>query len=177
MKNVIIALLKIMANLNITESRIPQDGRIKMTVNCKPIDIRISTLPSVYGEKVVMRILDLSNALERLDKIGFTNENEANYRKMISTPNGIILITRPTCSVKSSTIYVSLSLLHEESVNIITIEVTVEYQLAGINQVHVNEAVEMTFATGLREILRQDPDIIMIGEIRAFKTAQIAIRS
>jgi len=177
MQNVITARLKIMANLNITETRIPQDGRIKMTVNFKPIDIRISTLPSVYGEKVVMRILDLSNALDRLDKIGFTNENEANFRKMISKPNGIVLITGPTGSGKSSTLYASLNLLNEESVNIITIEDPVEYQLAGINQVHVNEAVGMTFATGLRSILRQDPDIIMIGEIRDFETAQIAIRS
>src|SRR5690625_916252 len=148
-----------------------------MTVNFKPIDIRISTLPSVYGEKVVMRILDLSNALDRLDKIGFTNENEANFRKMISKPNGIVLITGPTGSGKSSTLYASLNKLNEESVNIITIEDPVEYQLAGINQVQVNEAVGMTFAAGLRSILRQDPDIVMIGEIRDVETAQIAIRA
>ena len=177
MQNVIIARLKIMANLNITESRVPQDGRIKMTVNFKPIDIRVSTLPSVYGEKIVMRILDLSNALDRLDKIGFTQQNESMFKKMIAKPNGIILITGPTGSGKSSTLYAALNQLNEETVNIITIEDPVEYQLGGINQVQVNEAVGMTFATGLRSILRQDPDIVMIGEIRDIETAQIAIRA
>ncbi len=177
MQNVIVARLKIMANLNITESRIPQDGRIKLTVNFKPIDIRVSTLPSIYGEKIVMRILDLSNALDQLDKIGFTEDNEAAFKKMITKPNGIVLITGPTGSGKSSTLYAALNQLNEESVNIITIEDPVEYQLAGINQVQVNEAVGMTFATGLRSILRQDPDIVMVGEIRDYETAQIAIRA
>src|SRR5690625_7562733 len=111
MKNVIIALLKIMANLNITESRIPQDGRIKLTVNFKPIDIRVSTLPSIYGEKIVMRILDLSNALDQLDKIGFTEDNEAAFKKMITKPNGIVLITGPTGSGKSSTLNAALNQL------------------------------------------------------------------
>lgn len=177
MQNVITARIKIMANLNITESRIPQDGRIKMTVNFKPIDIRVSTLPSIYGEKVVMRVLDLSNAIDRLDKIGFSEENEAMMREMIARPNGIVLITGPTGSGKSSTLYAALNQLNSEEVNIITIEDPVEYQLAGINQVQVNEAVGMTFATGLRSILRQDPDIVMIGEIRDLETAQIAIRA
>src|SRR5690625_1167813 len=177
MQNVIIARLKIMANLNITENRVPQDGRIKMNINFKPVYIRISTLPSVHGEKIVMGILDLSTALNKLEKIGFTDENESTFRNMISRPNGIVLITGPTGSGKSSTLYAALNLLNEDSVNIITIEDPVEYQLAGVNQVHVNEAVGMTFATGLRSILRQDPDIIMIGEIRDFETAQIAIRS
>lgn len=177
MQNVIVARLKIMANLNITESRIPQDGRIKLTVNFKPIDIRVSTLPSIYDEKIVMRILDLSNALDQLDKIGFTEDNEAAFKKMITKPNGIVLITGPTGSGKSSTLYAALNQLNEESVNIITIEDPVEYQLAGINQVQVNEAVGMTFATGLRSILRQDPDIVMVGEIRDYETAQIAIRA
>lgn len=177
MQNVIIARLKIMANLNITESRVPQDGRIKLSVNFKPIDIRISTLPSIYGEKIVMRILDLSNALDRLDKIGFSTQNEQTFKRMISVPNGIVLITGPTGSGKSSTLYAALHHLNEEAVNIITIEDPVEYQLTGINQVQVNEAVGMTFATGLRSILRQDPDIVMIGEIRDIETAQIAIRA
>jgi len=177
MQNVMIARLKIMANLNITENRVPQDGRIKMSVNFKPIDIRISTLPSVFGEKVVMRILDLSNALDSLDKIGFTEDNAKTFERMIAQPNGIVLITGPTGSGKSSTLYAALNKLNEESVNIITIEDPVEYQLAGINQVQVNEAVGMTFAAGLRSILRQDPDIVMIGEIRDVETAQIAIRA
>lgn len=177
MQNVLTARLKIMANLNITESRVPQDGRIKLTVNFKPIDIRISTLPSVYGEKIVMRILDLSNALDSFDKIGFSDENANKFQRMIERPNGIVLITGPTGSGKSSTLYAALNLLNEETVNIITIEDPVEYQLAGINQVQVNEAVGMTFAAGLRSILRQDPDIVMVGEIRDFETAQIAIRA
>src|SRR5690625_3166208 len=177
MQSVIIARLKIMANLNITENRIPQDGRIKMTINFKPIDIRISTLPSLYGEKIVMRILDLSNTLDRLDKIGFTKSNAQTFKQMISIPNGIVLMTGPTGSGKSSTLYAALHQLNDETVNIITIEDPVEYQLAGVNQVQVNEAVGMTFATGLRSILRQDPDIVMIGEIRDYETAQIAIRA
>lgn len=177
MQNVIIARLKIMANLNITESRIPQDGRMKLTVNFKRIDIRISTLPSIYGEKIVMRILDLSNALDRLDKIGFSDNNLATFQQMIDEPNGIILMTGPTGSGKSSTLYAALNQLNEEEVNIITIEDPVEYQLQGVNQVQVNEAVGMTFANGLRSILRQDPDIVMIGEIRDYETAQISIRA
>src|SRR5690625_4133581 len=177
MQNVLTARLKIMANLNITENRIPQDGRIKLTVNFKPIDIRISTLPSVFGEKIVMRILDLSNALDSFDKIGFSDENAEKFKRMIAQPNGIVLITGPTGSGKSSTLYAALNKLNDESVNIITVEDPVEYQLEGINQVQVNEAVGMTFATGLRSILRQDPDIVMVGEIRDFETAQISIRA
>lgn len=177
MQSVITARIKIIGNLNITESRIPQDGRIKMDVNFKPIDIRLSTLPSVYGEKVVMRILDLSNALNELDNLGFTENNMQQFISMIERPNGIVLITGPTGSGKSSTLYAALNRLNSPEVNIITIEDPVEYQLEGINQVHVNEDIGMTFASGLRSILRQDPDIIMIGEIRDFETAQIAIRS
>jgi len=177
MQNVIIARLKIMANLNITESRMPQDGRIKLTIDFKEIDIRMSTLPSINGEKIVMRILDLSNALDRLDKIGFTEQNILSFQEMIAQPNGIVLITGPTGSGKSSTLYAALNRLNNESVNIITIEDPVEYQLVGVNQVQVNEAVGMTFGTGLRSILRQDPDIVMIGEIRDYETAQIAIRA
>ncbi|HLS24107.1 MAG TPA: ATPase, T2SS/T4P/T4SS family [Pseudogracilibacillus sp.] len=177
MQSVLTARLKIMANLNITESRVPQDGRIKMTVDFKPIDIRISTLPSVFGEKIVMRILDLSNALDSFEQIGFSDENAEKFKEMIHRPNGIVLITGPTGSGKSSTLYAALNKLNDESVNIITVEDPVEYQLEGINQVQVNEAVGMTFATGLRSILRQDPDIVMVGEIRDFETAQISIRA
>ncbi len=176
-QNMLIARIKIMADLNITENRIPQDGRIKMTVNFKPVDMRISTLPSSFGEKIVMRILDLTQTLAGLDKIGFTPENEATFREMIQRPNGIVLMTGPTGSGKSTTLYAGLNQLNDESVNIITVEDPVEYQLEGVNQVEVNEAVGMTFATGLRSILRQDPDIIMVGEIRDFETAQISIRA
>lgn len=176
-QNMLIARIKIMADLNITENRIPQDGRIKMTINFKPVDMRISTLPSSFGEKIVMRILDLTQTLAGLDKIGFTPENEAAFREMIQRPNGIVLMTGPTGSGKSTTLYAGLNQLNDESVNIITVEDPVEYQLEGVNQVEVNEAVGMTFATGLRSILRQDPDIIMVGEIRDFETAQISIRA
>ncbi|WP_427109721.1 GspE/PulE family protein [Lysinibacillus xylanilyticus] len=177
MQNIVLARIKIMGNLNITENRIPQDGRIKTNVNFKPVDIRLSTLPTVYGEKVVMRILDLSSVANSIDKLGFTEKNEVLFRNMIANPNGILLITGPTGSGKSSTLYAALSNLNEEDVNIITVEDPVEYQLDGINQIQVKEEVGLTFATGLRSILRQDPDIVMIGEIRDFETAQIAVRA
>jgi len=177
MQNIVLARIKIMGNLNITENRIPQDGRIKTNVNFKPEDIRLATLPTVYGEKVVMRILDLSSVANSIDKLGFTEKNEVLFRNMIANPNGILLITGPTGSGKSSTLYAALSNLNEEDVNIITVEDPVEYQLDGINQIQVKEEVGLTFAAGLRSILRQDPDIVMIGEIRDFETAQIAVRA
>lgn len=177
MQNVIIARIKIMANLNITENRLPQDGRMKTTIHFKPVDIRVSVLPTIFGEKVVMRILDLSNMLNSLDKVGFTKENLKNFQRMLQRPNGIILITGPTGSGKSSTLYAALNRLNGEDVNIITVEDPVEYQLEGINQIQVNENIGLTFANGLRSILRQDPDIIMVGEIRDKQTAQIAVRA
>lgn len=177
MQNVVLARIKIMGNLNITENRIPQDGRIKTTVNFKPIDLRLSTLPTVYGEKVVMRILDLNNAANDISHLGFSEKNEALFRTMMAQPNGIVLITGPTGSGKSSTLYAGLSDLNDDGVNIITVEDPVEYQLAGVNQIQVKEEVGLTFAAGLRSILRQDPDIIMIGEIRDLETAQIAVRA
>jgi len=177
MQSIITARIKIMGSLDITDNRTPQDGRIKMTVNFKPIDIRLSTLPTSFGEKIVMRILDLSNAANDIDKLGFTPANEALFRQMITRPNGIVLITGPTGSGKSSTLYAALSNLNSEEVNIITIEDPVEYQIRGINQIQVKEEIGLTFAAGLRSILRQDPDIVMVGEIRDFETAQIAIRA
>ncbi|WP_277584455.1 GspE/PulE family protein [Psychrobacillus antarcticus] len=177
MQNVIIARIKILGNLNITENRLPQDGRIKINVNMKPIDIRLSTLPTIYGEKVVMRILDLSSALNSLAKLGFNEKNYKTFSNMIKKPNGIVLITGPTGSGKSSTLYAGLNELNGEDVNIITVEDPVEYQLAGVNQIQVREEVGLTFATGLRSILRQDPDIVMVGEIRDLETAQIAVRA
>ncbi|MFF2176821.1 GspE/PulE family protein [Lysinibacillus sp. NPDC058147] len=177
MQNVVLARIKIMGNLNITENRIPQDGRIKTNVNFRPVDIRLATLPTVYGEKVVMRILDLTNAANDIEKLGLSVCNETLFRKMIAHPNGIMLITGPTGSGKSSTLYAALTHLNEEGVNIITVEDPVEYQLDGINQIQVKEEVGLTFAVGLRSILRQDPDIVMIGEIRDLETAQIAVRA
>lgn len=177
MQNVIVTRIKILANLNITENRLPQDGRIKTTIDFKPVDIRVSTLPTIHGEKVVMRLLDLSNMIDRLDKIGFSEENLVIFKDVLKKPNGIILISGPTGSGKSSTLYAALNFLNKEDTNIITVEDPVEYQLDGINQVQVNEAIGLTFANGLRSILRQDPDIVMVGEIRDTETAEIAIRA
>jgi type IV pilus assembly protein PilB len=177
MQSVLTARIKIMSNLDITEHRIPQDGRIKINLDFHPIDLRVSTLPTVYGEKIVMRILDMGAALNDLAKIGFNTLNFKRFNEMIEQPTGIVLITGPTGSGKSSTLYAALNKLNNEEVNIITIEDPVEYQLEGINQIQVNTNVGMTFAAGLRSILRQDPNIIMVGEIRDKETAEIAVRA
>ncbi len=177
MQSVLIARIKIMANLDITEHRIPQDGRIKINLDFHPVDLRVSTLPTIYGEKVVMRLLDLGSSLSDLNKLGFNKVNLQRFIEMIEKPTGIVLITGPTGSGKSSTLYASLSRLNNEDVNIITVEDPVEYQLEGINQIQVNSNVGMTFATGLRAILRQDPNIIMVGEIRDKETVEVAIRA
>ncbi|GKU81448.1 GspE/PulE family protein [Niallia sp. NCCP-28] len=177
MQSVLIARLKIMANLDITEHRIPQDGRIKINLDFHPIDLRVSTLPTVFGEKVVMRILDLGSTLNDISKLGFNKVNFMRFVEMIEKPTGIVLITGPTGSGKSSTLYAALNRLNGEEVNIITVEDPVEYQLEGINQIQVNPNVGMTFATGLRAILRQDPNIIMVGEIRDKETAEVAVRA
>lgn len=177
MQNSITARVKIMANLNITETRLPQDGRIKTNVENTPVDLRIATLPTVYGEKIVIRILDLGNVLNKLTELGFNKINYQRFLKMIEQPSGLILITGPTGSGKSSTLYASLNHLNTDDVNIITVEDPVEYQIEGTNQVQVNSSVGLNFATGLRSILRQDPNIIMVGEIRDSETAEIAIRA
>ncbi|MDZ5470804.1 GspE/PulE family protein (plasmid) [Bacillus sp. 31A1R] len=177
MQSVLAARIKIMANLDITEHRVPQDGRIKINLDFHPIDLRVSTLPTVYGEKMVMRILDMGSALNDLNKLGFNKLNMKRFTEMIEKPTGIVLITGPTGSGKSSTLYAALNKLNNEEVNIITIEDPVEYQLEGINQIQVNSNVGMTFAKGLRSILRQDPNIIMVGEIRDKETVEVAIRA
>ncbi|MCM3669903.1 Flp pilus assembly complex ATPase component TadA [Mesobacillus maritimus] len=177
MQSVLIARMKILANLDITEHRVPQDGRIKINVEYYPIDLRVSTLPTVYGEKIVMRILDLSSTLTDLDKLSFNKVNLNRFKSLIEKPNGIVLITGPTGSGKSSTLYAALNRLNSESVNIITVEDPVEYRLEGISQIQVNANVGMTFAAGLRAILRQDPDIVMVGEIRDRETAETAVRA
>lgn len=177
MQNVLTARIKIMSKLDITETRIPQDGRIKKTIDFHPVDLRISTLPTIYGEKIVMRILDLGSALADINKLGFNKLNYQRFHELIERPNGIVLITGPTGSGKSTTLYAALNRLNREDTNIITVEDPVEYQLAGINQVQVNANVGMTFAKGLRAILRQDPNIVMVGEIRDQETAEIAIRA
>jgi type IV pilus assembly protein PilB len=177
MQGVLTARIKIMSNLDITEHRIPQDGRIKLNLDFHPVDLRVSTLPTVYGEKIVMRLLDMGSTLNDLSKLGFNKLNLNRFNEMIGKPTGIVLITGPTGSGKSSTLYAALNKLNEETVNIITIEDPVEYQLEGINQIQVNTNVGMTFAAGLRSILRQDPNIIMVGEIRDKETAEVAIRA
>ncbi|MFK9091290.1 GspE/PulE family protein [Bacillus salipaludis] len=177
MQSVLTARIKIMSNLDITEHRIPQDGRIKINLDFHPVDLRVSTLPTVYGEKIVMRLLDMGSTLNDLNKLGFNALNMKRFNEMIEKPTGIVLITGPTGSGKSSTLYAALNRLNSEAVNIITIEDPVEYQLEGINQIQVNTNVGMTFAAGLRSILRQDPNIIMVGEIRDKETAEVAIRA
>lgn len=177
MQSVLSARIKIMSNLDITEHRIPQDGRIKINIDFHPVDLRVSTLPTVYGEKIVLRLLDLSSALNDIHKLGFNKLNLQRFIEMIEKPTGIVLITGPTGSGKSSTLYAALNRLNSEEVNIITVEDPVEYQLEGINQIQVNSNVGMTFAKGLRAILRQDPNIIMVGEIRDRETAEVSIRA
>ncbi len=177
MQNMLIARLKIMANLDITEFRIPQDGRIKINLDFRPVDLRVSTLPTVYGEKIVLRILDLSSTLNDITQLGFNKVNLNRILKMIEQPHGIMLITGPTGSGKSSTLYAALNRLNNEEVNIITVEDPVEYQLEGVNQIQVNPNVGLTFAKGLRAILRQDPNIVMVGEIRDKETVEVAIRA
>ena len=177
MQSVLTARIKIMANMDITEHRVPQDGRIRINLDFQPIDLRVSTLPTVFGEKIVMRLLDMSANLNDISKLGFNQLNLNRFKEMIEKPTGIVLITGPTGSGKSSTLYAALNKLNSEEVNIITIEDPVEYQLEGINQIQVNQNVGMTFAAGLRSILRQDPNIIMVGEIRDKETAEVAIRA
>lgn len=177
MQNVLIARIKIMAKLDITEHRVPQDGRIKVNLGYHPVDLRVSTLPTIFGEKIVLRILDLGNKLNDLKQLGFNKLNLQRFEHMIAQPNGIVLITGPTGSGKSSTLYAALNQLNTEEVNIITIEDPVEFQLEGVNQIQVNTNVGMTFATGLRSILRQDPNVIMVGEIRDKDTVEVAIRA
>lgn len=175
--SLLVARIKILANLNVTETRLPQDGRIKLEINHVKIDLRISLLPTVYGEKVVIRILDLSSILLKLSNLGFNRVNLQKFVSMIEKPSGMVLITGPTGSGKSSTLYAALNHLNTDNVNIITVEDPVEYQISGINQVQVNQSIGLTFSSGLRSILRQDPNIIMIGEIRDKETADTAIRA
>ncbi|PLR93708.1 GspE/PulE family protein [Bacillus sp. T33-2] len=177
MQSVLTARIKIMANLDITENRMPQDGRFKANLDFHPVDLRVSTLPTVFGEKIVMRILDMGSTLNDINKLGLNKLNLARFTHMISKPNGIVFITGPTGSGKSSTLYAALNKLNNEEVNIITIEDPVEYQLEGINQIQVNPNVGMTFAAGLRSILRQDPNIIMVGEVRDRETVEVAVRA
>ncbi len=173
----IVTRIKIIGKMDIAEKRLPQDGRVEMNIEGKEIDLRISTLPTIHGEKIVMRLLDRSSFLFTKQQLGFTAQDLEAFNKVIQSPNGIILVTGPTGSGKTTTLYTILGELNRVDKNIITVEDPVEYQMDGINQVQVNVKAGLTFANGLRSILRQDPDIIMIGEIRDSETAQIAVRA
>ncbi len=176
-QSAVITRLKIIGNMDIAEKRIPQDGRYRLSVNGDDIDVRMSSLPTVHGEKVVMRLLAKQNFLISKEKLGFSKENIKKFDALLNNPNGIILITGPTGSGKSTTLYAMLTELNKGIENIITVEDPVEYTVAGVNQVQVNSKAGLTFSSGLRSILRQDPDIIMIGEIRDQETVEIAIRA
>jgi len=176
-QNSIISRIKIMADLNIAEKRLPQDGRIRIKIAGKDIDIRVSSLPTSFGESVVMRILDKSKVLMDLTEIGVTGTYYERMNNLILHKHGIILVTGPTGSGKTTTLYAMLSQINNPDVKIITVEDPVEYQLPGINQTQVNPKIKLTFAAGLRSILRQDPDVVMVGEIRDRETAEIAIQA
>ncbi|BAI80578.1 type IV pilus assembly protein PilB [Deferribacter desulfuricans SSM1] len=176
-KDAVTSRLKILANLDIAEKRLPQDGRIKIKLQGRSIDMRVSTLPVLYGEKVVLRILDKSNLQLDLEKLGFEESSLERFIKAIESPYGMVLVTGPTGSGKSTTLYSALSRLNKEEVNIMTAEDPVEYNIFGINQVQMKEEIGLNFAAALRSFLRQDPDIIMVGEIRDYETAEIAIKA
>jgi type II secretory ATPase GspE/PulE/Tfp pilus assembly ATPase PilB-like protein len=173
----LISRVKVLADLDIAESRLPQDGRTHLKVGKALFDLRVATLPTVHGEKIVIRLLNRRQAHWRLDELGLGTELLATYQKIINKKNGLVLVTGPTGSGKTTTLYATLSQINSKEVNIMTIEDPIEYQLPGINQVQVNQKSGLTFARGLRSILRQDPDIIMIGEIRDLETARAAVQS
>ncbi|MBI2166723.1 MAG: type II/IV secretion system protein [Candidatus Omnitrophica bacterium] len=177
LKSAVVSRIKILANLNIAERRLPQDGRFSLKIESREIDIRVSAMPTIYGENVVLRLLDPSSALLSLSQIGFPREILEKYGTLIRRPYGIILVTGPTGSGKTTTLYASLDKINSVEKNIITIEDPVEYRLSGIRQTQVNPKVNLTFANGLRSILRQDPDILMVGEIRDRDTCEIAIQA
>jgi general secretion pathway protein E len=174
---VIVSRVKIMAGLNIAEKRLPQDGRIRTKIAGKDVDIRVSVIPTAFGERIVMRLLDRSATLLPLDDLGLAGQNLKTVQRLIHQSHGIILVTGPTGSGKTTTLYGALQKINSNEKNIITIEDPIEYQLAGVGQMQVNPKIELTFANGLRSILRQDPDVIMVGEIRDMETAEIAIHA
>ena len=173
----IISRVKVMAGLNIAEKRLPQDGRIGIKIAGKDVDIRVSTIPTQFGERVVMRLLDKSATVLDLEQVGLQGENLRAVEKLIDKPNGIILVTGPTGSGKTTTLYSCLTKINTPDKNILTVEDPIEYQLNGIGQMQVNPKIDFTFASGLRAILRQDPDVVMVGEIRDGETAEIAIQA
>ena len=173
----LISRLKIMAELDISEKRLPQDGRISLRIGTRAVDVRVSTLPSAHGERAVLRLLDKSESKLSLPSVGMQGEVLQQFEKLISQPHGIVLVTGPTGSGKTTTLYAALGKLDAAQTNIMTVEDPIEYELSGVGQTQVNAKIDLTFAKALRAILRQDPDVIMIGEIRDFETAQIAIQA
>jgi general secretion pathway protein E len=173
----LISRLKIMAELDIAEKRLPQDGRISLRIGGRAVDVRVSTLPSAHGERAVLRLLDKGEAKFSLESLGMAGDVLASFDKLIKQPHGIVLVTGPTGSGKTTTLYASLSRLETSTTNVLTVEDPIEYELPGIGQTQVNPKIDLTFAKALRAILRQDPDVVMIGEIRDFETAQIAIQA
>ena len=176
-QDALISRVKIMANLDIAEKRLPQDGRIRLIVGGRDIDIRVSIVPTTYGERAVLRLLDRKQGVIGLWEMGLDAHDEQRMETMLQRTNGIVLVTGPTGSGKTTTLYAALNRIHTEAKNIITVEDPVEYQLKGIGQIHVNPRIGLTFASGLRSILRQDPDVIMLGEIRDFETAEVAVQA
>lgn len=175
--SLLVSRIKVMAKLDIAEKRIPQDGRISLRIAGRAVDVRVSTMPSSFGERVVLRLLDKNNARLNLEDLGMTAENRASFSDLISKPHGIILVTGPTGSGKSTTLYAGMSQINSRDRNILTVEDPIEYEIPGIGQTQVNAKVDMTFARGLRAILRQDPDVVMVGEIRDLETAQIGVQA
>jgi type II secretory ATPase GspE/PulE/Tfp pilus assembly ATPase PilB-like protein len=173
----LISRVKVMVNLDIAESRLPQDGRTSLKIGKSQLDLRVATLPTVHGEKIVVRLLHRRQANWKLEELGLSKDQLEIYRKIIGKKYGLVLVTGPTGSGKTTTLYATLAQLNSREANIVTIEDPIEYQLAGLNQVQVNAKSGLTFARGLRSILRQDPDIIMIGEIRDLETARAAIQA
>jgi general secretion pathway protein E len=173
----LISRLKIMAELDIAERRLPQDGRISLRIGGRAVDVRVSTLPSAHGERAVLRLLDKGESKFTLESLGMSGDTLAKFDKLVQQPHGIVLVTGPTGSGKTTTLYASLGRIDTATTNVLTVEDPVEYELAGIGQTQVNPKIDLTFAKALRAILRQDPDVIMIGEIRDYETAQIAIQA
>jgi general secretion pathway protein E len=173
----VISRVKIMANLDIAERRLPQDGRIRLRVQGKEIDLRVSTVPTMHGESVVMRILDKGGVPLDFKRLGFEDDTLKSFMDVLLQPHGILLVTGPTGSGKTTTLYTALEKLNQPDVKILTVEDPVEYQMAGINQIQVKPQIDLTFANALRSIVRQDPDVIMIGEVRDLETAEIAVQS
>jgi general secretion pathway protein E len=173
----LISRLKIMAELDISEKRLPQDGRISLRIGTRAVDVRVSTLPCAHGERAVLRLLDKTSSKISLESVGMQGEVLARFEHLVAQPHGIVLVTGPTGSGKTTTLYAALERLDTRSLNIMTVEDPIEYELPGVGQTQVNAKIDLTFAKALRAILRQDPDVIMIGEIRDFETAQIAIQA